>query len=314
MAGPNPGFRVPAAGWRFVALWVSILLAQQRDADVSAVNTTAYCTRNFNVNETSVARITPLPRIKMSIVVEKNSGTIDVYGGQGNLTVIRGDGIKVWDRIEKFSNANKDGMIMVLRNNVGKVNVYKDEQLSEDDYYYDTTVDREKNGEVVEVAHFGQNKGLMEISAGASNALFVILADKAAAKAALAPSADNSTSATAKPTAFLPFAATDTSRTHDKPLKLETCNLYELMDVNSAKCYDCPVVSRGGGTLKVSASQCVHKVSEICSCGVFKQGGKRCVKRVIANQCRHTVPSDDQFSAEVMRQYGRYCQSRGKND
>jgi hypothetical protein len=191
---------------------------------------------------------------------------------------------------------------------VGTVNVFNDEQLWDDDYYYDTSTDREKNGEAMEVAHFGQNKGLMEISAGTSQALFVILKDNAAKSAA-----HISTS-----TAFVPFSATDTTNANAtntvKPIKLETCNLYELMDVNAVECYGCPAVNRGGGTLQGSATQCVHKVSEICSCGTFKQGNRKCVKRVVSNQCRHTIPSNDQFSAEVIKQYGRYCQSQRKNN
>lgn len=282
-------------------------------AAVSALNMTAYCTRNFGVNATSRARITPLPNIKLSIVVEKNYGTIDLYEGRGSVTVLRGDGVQVWEQIEKFANDNRDAMIMVVRNNVGDVNVHKDEQLAQDDdYYYDTSTDREKAGEVMEVAHFGLNKGLMEISAGTSKALFVILRD-GAASAALA--SDNGTAPLlpAAQTSYLPFSVTDTNRT-EKELKLETCNLYELMNVNSVECYGCPTVNRGGGTLRVSAALCVNKVSEICSCGVFKQGGRRCVKRVISHQCRHKIPSHDRFSDEVMKQYGRYCEGKGKNN
>jgi hypothetical protein len=317
MACTIPNFRVPAARRRqrrslvvnVVAVVLTAIVVVVVGGGLLAVvpvkaNTTAYCTRNFNINATSKARITPLPNIKLSIVVEKNSGTVDVYSGQGNLTVIRGDETAVWDRIEKFSNAHKDAMILVLRNNVGTVNVFNDEQLWDDDYYYDTSKDREKNGEAMEVAHFGQNRGLMEISAGTSQALFVILKDNAAKSAA-----HISTS-----TAFVPLTDTTANATNAKPIKLETCNLYELMDVNAVECYGCPAVNRGGGTLQGSAAQCVHKVSEICSCGAFQQGNRKCVKRVISNQCRHTIPSNDQFSAEVIKQYGRYCQSQRKNN
>jgi hypothetical protein len=316
MVGTIPNFSVPAARRRqrrslvvnvgVVVLAAIVVVVGGGLLAVVPVeaNTTAYCTRNFNINATSKARVTSLPNIKISIVVEKNSGTMDVYEGQGNLTVIRGDGTAVWDRIEKFSNAHKDAMILVLRNNVGTVNVFNDEQLWDDDYYYDTSKDREKNGEAMEVAHFGQNKGLMEISAGTSQALFVILKDNAAKSAA-----HISTS-----TAFVPFSVTDANATTAKPIKLETCNLYDLMDVNAVECYGCPAVNRGGGTLQGSATQCVHKVSEICSCGVFKQGNRKCVKRVVSNQCKHTIPSNDQFSAEVIKQYGRYCQSQRKKN
>jgi hypothetical protein len=297
----------PVQALAALVLQLLILCAIDLATAAAASATKAYCTRHSSINATSAAKATPLPAIKLSIVVEKNVGTIELYEGKGSMTVLRGDGEEVWNQIRSFSNNNRDAMIVVVRSNTGIINVHR-EKLSDDDYYYDYQ-DREADGPVMEVAHFERNRGLLEISAGTSKALFVVLKeeDTGNSSATVEVPQPDRTEANSS------FFAGTVESSDEKPLKSDTCYLYELMGVDSAKCFGCPVPKRVGDTLRRSAALCVHKLSEICDCSVFKRGGLRCFKKVVNGQCQNKMPSANKFFQETKKQYTRYCSNRGKN-
>jgi hypothetical protein len=192
----------------------------------------------------------------------------------------------------------------VVRNNAGDISVHKGEKLSDDDDYYYDYEDRERNGPVMEVAHFERNRGHLDISAGTAQALFVALKEEGAgnSSATEAPLGTESSSSS--------FGGTFRGL-EEKPLKSETCYLFELMGVDSAKCFGCPVPKRAAFTLRRSASLCVSKLSETCNCAAFARGGLVCFKKVVNGQCQNKVSSAALFFQETKRQYSRYCSTHG---